>query len=63
VAARPDTAKGLPFAVGIADSVPKSVAYRLVEPRSASTEPVRLICREGRLTSCWPTWPSTVWIW
>lgn len=42
--------KSLPFRVGIADSVSKSVAYRLVEPALHLEEPVRLICREGRLT-------------
>ncbi|MER2526652.1 MAG: transcriptional activator NhaR [Candidatus Competibacter denitrificans] len=42
--------KSLPFRVGIADSVPKSVAYRVVEPALRIPEPVRLICREGRLT-------------
>lgn len=41
----------LPFHVGIADNVSKSVAYRLVEPALALAEPVRLICREGRLAS------------
>lgn len=41
----------VPFRVGIADSVPKMVAYRLVEPSLGFTEPIRLICREGRLTS------------
>jgi LysR family transcriptional activator of nhaA len=51
-AARDQSAqKSLPFAVGIADSVPKSVAYRLVKPALQLPEPVRLICREGRLTS------------
>ena len=43
--------KLLPFMVGIADSVPKSVAYRVVEPAMRIKEPVRLICREGRLTT------------
>ena len=43
--------KSLPFTVGIADSVAKSVAHRLVEPALRLPEPVRLICREGRLTS------------
>ena len=38
--------KSLPFRVGIADSVPKSVAYRVVEPALRLVEPVRLICRE-----------------
>ena len=45
------TKKILPFHVGIADNVSKSVAYRLVEPALKLAEPVRLICREGRLAS------------
>ena len=45
------TRKSLPFRVGIADSVSKSVAYRLVNPALGLDEPVRLICREGRLAS------------
>ena len=43
--------KSLPFRVGIADSVSKSVAYRLLEPALALGEPLRLVCREGRLSS------------
>jgi LysR family transcriptional activator of nhaA len=43
--------KTLPFRVGIADAVSKSVAYRLVEPALKLGEPVRLVCREGRLAS------------
>jgi LysR family transcriptional activator of nhaA len=43
--------KTLPFRVGIADSVSKSIAYRLVEPALKFGEPVRLVCREGRLAS------------
>lgn len=43
--------KSVPFRVGIADSVSKAVAYRLVEPALKLDEPVRLICREGRLAS------------
>lgn len=39
----------LPSRVGIADSVSKSVAYRLVEPALTNGDPVRLVCREGRL--------------
>lgn len=39
------------FRVGIADSVPKMVAYRLVEPSLGFAEPVKLVCREGRLTT------------
>jgi LysR family transcriptional activator of nhaA len=41
----------LPFRIGVADSVPKSVTYRVVEPVLHIEEPVRLICREGRLLS------------
>lgn len=39
------------FRVGIADSVPKMVAYRLVEPSLGFDEPIKLVCREGRLTT------------
>lgn len=42
--------KTLPFRVGIADSVSKLVTYRLLEPALKLEEPVRLVCREGRLT-------------
>ena len=38
----------LDFRVGVADSVSKSVAYRLLEPALAVAEPVRLICSEGK---------------
>jgi LysR family transcriptional activator of nhaA len=45
-------AKGAPrtldFRVGVADSVPKSLACRLLEPGLAVAEPVRLICHEGK---------------
>ncbi|MDH4284500.1 MAG: transcriptional activator NhaR [Gallionellaceae bacterium] len=43
--------RSTPFRVGIADSVPKMIAYRLVEPSMSGNEPIRLICREGRLTA------------
>ncbi len=43
--------QSVPFRVGIADSVPKMVAYRLVEPSLGGKEAVKLICREGRLTT------------
>lgn len=50
--ARDNTAsKRQPFVIGIADSVPKSVAYRVIEPALRLDEPLHLICREGRLTS------------
>lgn len=44
-------AKSPPFRIGIADSVPKSVAYRVVEPALRLGESVRLVCREGRLAA------------
>ena len=37
------------FRVGIADAVPKVIAYRLLQPALELEEPVRLNCREGRL--------------
>ncbi len=45
------TKKSIPLKVGIADSVSKFVAYRLLEPALKLAEPIRLICREGRLES------------
>ncbi len=47
----PHSKKILPFRVGFADSVSKLVAYRLVEPALKLEEPLRLVCREGRLAS------------
>ena len=41
-------AQALDFRVGIADSVPKAMAYRLLEPALAMTEQVHLICHEGK---------------
>ena len=40
--------RGLEFRVGVADSVAKSVAYRLLEPAMTLEEPVRLIGVEGK---------------
>lgn len=37
------------FRVGVADSVPKSIACRLLQPALRISEPVRLICHEGKL--------------
>jgi LysR family transcriptional activator of nhaA len=34
--------------VGIADAVPKAIAYRLLEPALDVPQPVRLICHEGK---------------
>ena len=47
----PQAQRALVFKVGIADVVPKSVAYRLVAPALRLEEPVRLVCREGPLDS------------
>lgn len=41
----------VPFRVGVVDSVPKSVAYRLLEPAVSLPEPLRIVCREGKFTS------------
>lgn len=43
------SAKKRSFRVGISDAVSKSIAYRLLEPALALNDPIRLICREGRL--------------
>ena len=48
VRASRETRKVLDFKVGVADSVSKSIAYRLLEPALSVAEPVRLICSEGK---------------
>ena len=40
--------RALDFRVGIADSVAKSIAYRLLEPSLAMSDAVHLICHEGK---------------
>ena len=42
-------ARAHPFRVGIADVVPKAIAYQLLAPALTLAEPVRLACKEGRL--------------
>jgi LysR family transcriptional activator of nhaA len=37
------------FRVGIADSVPKAIAYRLLEPALGASVSLRMICHEGKL--------------
>lgn len=37
------------FRVGVVDVVPKSIAHHLIEPALRLAEPLRLICREGKL--------------
>lgn len=39
------------FRVGVADAVPKAIAYRLIEPATRISEPVRIVCREWKLDS------------
>ena len=41
----------LVFKVGVADVVPKSIAYRLLAPALQLPEPVRIVCREGAIDS------------
>lgn len=41
--------QALDFRLGIAEGVPKSLVYRMIEPVLRLEENVRLICREGRL--------------
>lgn len=49
-----DVVKGRPggrplrLVVGIADVVPKIIAWRLLQPALGMPEPVRLVCREGK---------------
>ncbi len=38
----------LDFRVGVADSVPKSLAYHMLAPAMAVAEPVRMVCHEGK---------------
>lgn len=37
------------FRVGVADAVPKSIAYQLLSPAMALEQPMRLICQEDKL--------------
>jgi LysR family transcriptional activator of nhaA len=49
-----DTLKGRPtgrplrLTVGVADALPKLIAYRLLQPALRLPEPVRIVCREDR---------------
>jgi len=40
-----------PFRIGIADCVPKSVAYMVIEPALMASDPIRISCREGKLAA------------
>lgn len=46
---RPGQSRQL-FQVGIADVVPKTIAYELLKPALALTDPLHLVCREDKLT-------------
>lgn len=39
----------LQFKVGVCDAVPKSIAYRLIEPALRTSDPPRITCREGNM--------------
>lgn len=41
--------RALEFRIGVADAVPKAIAYHLIQPALAQPEPVRLVCAEWRL--------------
>ncbi len=41
--------RGIDLRVGLADAVPKAIAYRLLAPALSVGEAVRLVCQEGRL--------------
>ena len=46
---RADGGQTIEFRVGVADAVPKSLAYRLIEPAARLPEVARIICREGKI--------------
>jgi LysR family transcriptional activator of nhaA len=43
-----DAPQVMTFRVGVADSVPKAIAYRLIEPALDAAAQVRLFCHEGK---------------
>lgn len=43
------TGRPLQFSVGITDSVPKALAYLLLEPAMQEAQPPRIVCREGKV--------------
>lgn len=45
----PDASEGRVFKVGIADVVPKALAYQLLAPVLALPDPMRLLCHEDKL--------------
>ncbi|MFO1401833.1 MAG: transcriptional activator NhaR [Steroidobacteraceae bacterium] len=51
VARSPDAGHALLFRVGIADSVPKLLSHRVLDPALRLDSAVRLVCREGSLSA------------
>lgn len=47
----PEGGRPVEFRVGVADAVPKTIAYRLIEPATCLPEPVRVVSREWKLDS------------
>lgn len=47
----PQSRPALEFRIGVADALPKPIAYRLVEPATRMAESVRIVCREWKLDS------------
>lgn len=45
------TGRPLQFSVGVTDSVPKALAYQLLEPAMQVEPPPRIICREGKVAN------------
>ena len=48
---RPTESRMPQFRVGVSDAVPKSIAYRLLEPAVRLPQPPCIVCREGKLAS------------
>jgi len=47
----PTGGRPVDFRVGVADAVPKTIAYRLIVPATRLPESVRIVCREWKLDS------------
>ncbi len=45
----PTSGHPLEFRIGVADAIPKTIAYRLIQPATLLPERVRIVCRESRL--------------
>ncbi len=48
---QPNSDRPTQFRVGVSDSVPKTVAYRLIEPAMRANDTLHIICREGNVTN------------